>query len=155
MRGWRVRPGGVILSAAVWLGEGNTPLIPSASTGASLGLAQLYFKLESCNPSGSYKDRFIAAEVARLVRLGVRACMATSSGNTGSSLAAYCARYRIRCAIVVNQDAPAGKSPDGQRERGCGDRGQPFWYRAHCQRDRDVHDRSKLAPLHEAERDEQ
>jgi threonine synthase len=71
--------------------------------------AGLYFKLESANPSGSYKDRFIAAELERIIREGRRACVATSSGNTGSSLAAYCARYGLQCAIVVNADAPVGK----------------------------------------------
>ncbi len=91
------------------LGEGNTPLVPSVFAGPSLGLSRLYFKLENCNPSGSYKDRFVAAEVSRMLGLGARACVATSSGNTGSSLAAYCARYGIRCAIVVNDTAPAGK----------------------------------------------
>ncbi|MCC6858936.1 MAG: pyridoxal-phosphate dependent enzyme [Bryobacterales bacterium] len=90
------------------LGEERTPLVASARVGPSLGL-QLYFKLENCNPSGSYKDRFAAAEVSRLWRLGVRACVATSSGNTGSALAAYCARSGIRCAIVVGDDAPSGK----------------------------------------------
>jgi threonine synthase len=91
------------------LGEGNTPLIRSVHIGPSLGLADLFFKLESCNPSGSYKDRFAAAEVSRLLRLGAKRCLATSSGNAGSALAAYCARYRISCAIVVNEHAPSGK----------------------------------------------
>jgi len=85
------------------MGEGGTPLIPSI---LSPGLS---FKLECCNPSGSYKDRFIAAEVSRLLAAKARACVATSSGNTGSALAAYCARYAIRAVILVNQDAPAGK----------------------------------------------
>jgi len=93
----------------VTLGEGGTPLVESVRIGPSLGLAQLLFKLESCNPTGSYKDRFVAAELARLLRIGVKAVVATSSGNTGSSLAAYCARYGIRCAIVVNENAPSGK----------------------------------------------
>ncbi len=97
------------IMTSISLGEGNTPLVSSAWVGPSAGLSRLYFKLEGCNPSGSYKDRFIAAEVSRLARSGVRACVATSSGNTGSSLAAYCARCGIRCAIVVNQDAPSGK----------------------------------------------
>ena len=87
------------------LGEGNTPLVPSVQI-APRGLS---FKLENCNPSGSYKDRFVAAEVGRLRSAGARACVATSSGNTGSALAACCARYGLRCAILVNQDAPAGK----------------------------------------------
>ena len=91
------------------LGEGNTPLVESVQIGPSLGMGRLWFKLETCNPSGSYKDRFIAGEVTRMLSVGARACVATSSGNTGSALAAYSARYRIACAIVVNQHAPAGK----------------------------------------------
>jgi threonine synthase len=97
------------MSIEVSLGEGNTPLIESVHVGPSMGLDRLFFKLENCNPSGSYKDRFIASEMARLLRTGARACVATSSGNTGSALAAYCARYGITCLIVVNEDAPAGK----------------------------------------------
>ena len=85
------------------LGEGHTPLVPSVTAPA------LSFKLENCNPSGSYKDRFVAAEVTHLLSVGARACIATSSGNTGAALSAYCARYRIRAVILVNQDAPAGK----------------------------------------------
>jgi threonine synthase len=85
------------------LGEGNTPLIASVRT------PTLLFKLENCNPSGSYKDRFAAGEVARIVSEGATACMATSSGNTGAALAAYCARASVRCHIFVNHDAPAGK----------------------------------------------
>src|SRR5580700_2976783 len=91
------------------LGEGHTPIVRSVHIGPSLGLSNLYFKLESSNPSGSYKDRFAAAEVTRILRLGAPGCLATSSGNAGSALAAYCARYRISCAIVVNEHAPAGK----------------------------------------------
>jgi threonine synthase len=94
------------LSSPGSLGQGNTPVVASISANSSDGL---WFKLESCNPSGSYKDRFIAAEIQRLVAAGARACLATSSGNTGSSLAAYSARFGIKCLIVVNADAPAGK----------------------------------------------
>ena len=91
------------------LGEGNTPLVESVRIGPSMGLARLLFKLEITNPTGSYKDRFVAAEMRRILRSGARACLATSSGNTGSSLAAYCARSGVACAIVVNERAPAGK----------------------------------------------
>ncbi len=90
------------------MGEGNTPLVPAVAQPMPQA-GQLYFKLESLNPTGSYKDRFVAAEVTRMLRAGVKACMATSSGNTGSALAAYCARYGLRCLILVNQEAPAGK----------------------------------------------
>ena len=93
----------------VSLGEGSTPLVESMHAGPALGLRRLFFKLESCNPSGSYKDRFIAAEMARILQMGARACVATSSGNTGAALAAYCARCGVPCFIVVNENAPAGK----------------------------------------------
>lgn len=85
------------------LGEGSTPLVSSVM---ARGLS---FKLESCNPSGSYKDRFVAAEVSRLLEIGAKSCVATSAGNTGASLAAYCARYGIRAVVLVNQDVPASK----------------------------------------------
>lgn len=84
------------------LGEGNTPSIASAR------VSGLHFKLEQCNPTGSYKDRFIARELQELPA-GTKFVIATSSGNTGASLAAYAARFGIRCMIFANADAPAGK----------------------------------------------
>ena len=93
----------------VTLGEGHTPLVESRRLARDLGLARLLFKLEGANPTGSYKDRFIAAEIGRLIAQDARACVATSSGNTGASLAAYAARYEIACTIVVGDATPAGK----------------------------------------------
>jgi threonine synthase len=97
------------MNATVMLGEGSTPLVRSICIGPALGVRNVFFKLENRNPSGSYKDRFVATEVTRILRIGARACVATSSGNTGSSLAAYCSRYGIACAIVVNDSTPIGK----------------------------------------------
>jgi threonine synthase len=96
------------LKQTATIGEGNTPLVESVSIGRDLGL-RLLFKLEMCNPSGSYKDRFIAAQITQFLASGVTACVATSSGNTGAALAAFCARYGIACAILVNEFAPLGK----------------------------------------------
>jgi len=90
------------------MGEGNTPLVESARVSAGLGV-RLLFKMEMCNPSGSYKDRFVAAEIREVLRRGVHACVATSSGNTGAALAAFSARYGITCVILVNESAPSGK----------------------------------------------
>jgi threonine synthase len=44
-----------------------------------------------------------------MLRIGARGCLATSSGNTGSALAASCARNGLSCTILVNESAPAGK----------------------------------------------
>lgn len=91
------------------LGEGNTPLIKSKSIGPSMGLSNLYFKLESVNPTGSYKDRFAASAVSFQMASGSSACLGTSSGNTGSALAAYCAVAGLPCVLAIVDTAPEGK----------------------------------------------
>jgi threonine synthase len=93
----------------VSLGEGNTPLIRSRRIGPDAGLRDLYFKLESSNPTGSYKDRFAAAAVTDMLAGGKRNCVATSSGNTGAAVAAYCAAAAIPCSIAIVDGAPVGK----------------------------------------------
>ena len=91
------------------LGEGNTALVPSSQIGPSLGLKNLYFKLEFQNPSGSYKDRF-ASMAASLMREESRKTMvATSSGNTGSALAAYAARFGFELDLYVLETASQQK----------------------------------------------
>jgi threonine synthase len=62
-----------------------------------------------CNPSGSYKDRFVAAQMREFIRTGVRVCVATSSGNTGAALAAFSSRLNISSTIFVNESTPPGK----------------------------------------------
>ncbi len=93
----------------ITLGEGNTPLVRSRSVGPRAGIENLWFKLESVNPSGSYKDRFAAAAISDMLARGKTRCLATSSGNTGSALAAYCAAAALRCDIAIVETAPDGK----------------------------------------------
>jgi threonine synthase len=95
--------------ARISLGEGDTPLVRSRSVGPKVGLANLFFKLESCNPTGSYKDRFAAVAVSDMLARGTQRCVATSSGNAGAALAAYTAAARIPCVIAILAGAPAGK----------------------------------------------
>lgn len=93
----------------VSLGEGSTPLVRSRRIGPSLGLKHLYFKLDYVSPTGSYKDRFAAAAVSHMLARKQTECYATSSGNTGAALAAYCALTGIRCTIAVVETVPPGK----------------------------------------------
>ena len=95
--------------AQLTLGEGSTPLLLSRRIGPSLGLERLYFKLEIANPSSSYKDRFAAAAVSDMLARGSKLCLATSSGNTGAALSAYCAAAGIACYIAVVDSAPRNK----------------------------------------------
>lgn len=91
------------------LGEGNTPLVHSQRIGPSLGLTQLYFKLESTNPTGSYKDRYAAMAVSDMRRRKISLSLGTSSGNAGAAMAAYCAAANMRCHIAIVETTPAGK----------------------------------------------
>lgn len=93
----------------ITLGEGDTPLVRSRRIGPSLGLEQLYFKLESCNPTGSFKDRFAVMAASDMAARKATLCLATSSGNTGSALAAACAVAGIPCCIAVVDGAPHTK----------------------------------------------
>lgn len=95
--------------ARITLGEGNTPLVRSRRIGPESGLKNLHFKLEYASPTGSYKDRFAAVAVSHMLGEGRNRCVATSSGNTGSSLAAYCAAAGIECLIAIVESAPEGK----------------------------------------------
>ena len=96
-------------AARITLGEGNTPLIRSRAIGPAAGLRNLFFKLESGNPTGSYKDRFAAAAISHMVARRQTDCIASSSGNTGAALSAYCAAVGIRCRIAIVETAPAAK----------------------------------------------
>lgn len=91
------------------LGQGFTPLVASRSIGPKAGIPDLRFKLEGLNPTGSYKDRFAGLAVGLMRAAGARDCVATSSGNTGAALAAFCAAAGLRCTLYVSENAPAGK----------------------------------------------
>lgn len=91
------------------LGEGDTPLVRSRRIGPASGLRNLHFKLESLNPTGSYKDRFAVAAVSGLLARGTRHCLATSSGNTGAALAAACAVAGIPLHLAIVEPAPDDK----------------------------------------------
>lgn len=93
----------------VTLGEGDTPLVRSQRIGPAAGLKRLFFKLEGSNPTGSYKDRFASVAVSSMLASGKSRCVATSSGNGGAALAAYCARAAIACEIVIIETAVPGK----------------------------------------------
>jgi threonine synthase len=94
----------------VTLGEGGTPLVRSRVLEDELGIGALYFKLESTNPTGSFKDRGMVLAVAKAVETGADAVICASTGNTSASAAAYAARHGLRAYVVVPAKAiAAGK----------------------------------------------
>ncbi len=93
---------------ALTLGEGNTPLVPAVALTKETG-EEIYYKLEGCNPSGSFKDRGMVVAMAKAMEQGGRAVICASTGNTAASAAAYAARAGLTCAVVI---------PSGQIARG-------------------------------------
>jgi threonine synthase len=89
----------------ITLGEGDTPLVRSVALEKELGCGELYFKLEGCNPSGSFKDRGMVVAIAKAVEEGSRCVICASTGNTSASAAAYGARFGLDVVVIV----PKGK----------------------------------------------
>ncbi len=94
----------------LYLGEGETPLAPSRRLGEKVGCQRLYFKLEMCNPTGSFKDRGMVVAVAKAVEEGARAVLCASTGNTSASAAAYAAHCRLDAFVLV----PRGNIAQGK-----------------------------------------
>ncbi|MCY3504927.1 MAG: threonine synthase [Chloroflexi bacterium] len=94
----------------ITLGEGDTPLVRSVAIERELGVDELWFKLESSNPTGSFKDRGMVVAVAKAMERGAQAVLCASTGNTSASAAAYAARCGLEASILVPQGrVAAGK----------------------------------------------
>ena len=92
----------------VSLDEGSTPLLYACELSERLGV-EAWLKIEGANPTGSFKDRGMTCAVSGAVRDGSTAVVCASTGNTAASAAAYAARARMTCAVIV---------PDGKIARG-------------------------------------
>jgi len=92
------------------LGEGETPLVKSVNLARELGVGELYFKLEGCNPTGSFKDRGMVMAMAKAIEEGSKQAICASTGNTSASAAAYGARFGLKVIILV----PKGKIAVGK-----------------------------------------
>jgi threonine synthase len=82
--------------------EGDTPLIRSVNIPEALRLdAELYFKYEGLNPTGSFKDRGMCMAVSKAAEEGANVIMCASTGNTSASAAAYAARAGMQCVVLI------------------------------------------------------
>ncbi|TYL36168.1 threonine synthase [Natronococcus pandeyae] len=88
------------------MGEGETP------TAALNSVAPTAFgKLESLNPTASFKDRGSSVIASSVVDESTpyEGIVVASTGNTATSVAAYAARARIACAVLVPQGTGTAK----------------------------------------------
>jgi threonine synthase len=93
------------------LGEGQTPLVKIEALNRELGLPHLYLKLESVNPTASFKDRLHTVSMTAARERGYRRAVLTTTGNSGVACAAFAARNGISLLIITDP----GASPEQLR----------------------------------------
>lgn len=92
-----------------FLGESQTPLLCSRAISKQLGLKNLFFKDESRNPTGSFKDRAICVAVGLAMKTNSKGVMTVSSGNAATSLSTYAAACQLPCLVLVDSEVSTPK----------------------------------------------
>lgn len=92
----------------VSLSEGGTPLQYSDRLSELLGIEELFIKNEGRNPTGSFKDRGMSVALTAARSAGRESVVCASTGNTASSMAAYCAKAGMKAFVVVPKGKVAG-----------------------------------------------
>src|SRR3954465_6395101 len=86
--------------------EGNTPLVRVDNFVKAIGGEfELYLKYEAMNPTCSFKDRGMTMAISKAKERGAEVVICASTGNTSASAAAYAARARMKCVVLL----PNGK----------------------------------------------
>src|SRR5438552_9299958 len=86
----------------VTLNEGNTPLIRVDNFVKAIGGEfELWLKFEGLNPTCSFKDRGMTVAVSKAKERGAQVVICASTGNTSASAAAYAARAKMKCVVLL------------------------------------------------------
>ncbi|MDE1860707.1 MAG: threonine synthase [Candidatus Micrarchaeota archaeon] len=91
-----------VASIAASLGEGGTPLVRKSKIGAG---SDLYLKMETENPTNTFKDRGSVIEITKALELNFSHVCCASTGNMGLSVAYYAKRHGIGATIFISSDA--------------------------------------------------
>lgn len=95
----------------VSLNEGNTPLVRADNFVEAIGGDfQLWLKYEGVNPTCSFKDRGMTMAVSKAKERGAQVVICASTGNTSAAAAAYAARGKMKCVVLL----PHGKIAMGK-----------------------------------------
>jgi len=88
---------------------GNTPLWAPLRLRREFNAPGLWIKDDTCNPSGSFKDRASFLVAAFASRHGAKKIVLASTGNAASSMAAVGAAAGLRIKVFLPAAAPAAK----------------------------------------------
>ncbi len=88
---------------------GNTPLWEPERLRQKSGFSRLFVKDDTCNPTGSFKDRASALVAAYARREKVDRIVLASTGNAGSSMSGVGAAAGLKVRLYLPAAAPAAK----------------------------------------------
>jgi len=86
------------------LAPGFTPLQPAPRLAEELGVAELWLKLDTANPTHSFKDRVVAVAAEQAKALGLDTLSCSSTGNLAGAVAARAAAEGLRAAVFCPAD---------------------------------------------------
>jgi len=90
------------------LAPGFTPLVSAPRLADELGIGELFLKLDTANPTHSFKDRVVAVAAAKAVDLGRTTLSCSSTGNLANAVAARAAAEGLEAVVLV----PASLEPE-------------------------------------------
>ena len=86
------------------LSPGLTPLVTAPRLAAELGLDELWLKLDTANPTHSFKDRVVAVACAKAQELGLDTLACSSTGNLANAVAARAAAEGMEAVVFCPYD---------------------------------------------------
>jgi threonine synthase len=86
------------------LAPGLTPLLAAPRLAAEVGVGELYLKLDTANPTHSFKDRVVAVAAAKAQELGLTTLACSSTGNLANAVAARAAAEGLEAAVFCPAD---------------------------------------------------
>jgi threonine synthase len=86
------------------LAPGLTPLVEAPRLAEAVGVGELYLKLDTANPTHSFKDRVVAVAAAKAQELGLTTLACSSTGNLANAVAARAAAEGLEAVVFCPAD---------------------------------------------------
>jgi threonine synthase len=86
------------------LAPGFTPLVSAPRLAEEIGVGELWLKLDTANPTHSFKDRVVAVAARKAQELGLTTLSCSSTGNLAGAVAARAAAEGMDAAVFVPAD---------------------------------------------------
>ena len=86
------------------LAPGWTPLVAAPRLADEVGVGELWLKLDTANPTHSFKDRVVAVACAKAQELGLTTLACSSTGNLAGAVAARAAAEGMDAAVFCPAD---------------------------------------------------